>query len=254
MSPADENRLMEEYFRQMLEESGDLDGEFGQTLQSQLAFLGLDLDWLLNLAAAGMALQATPIPPLLHSLFDGPFEQCLMCQGKLLAPPTEYLIVRMFRHDEPIVEYALCIPCHERQWESYSAETRARLMADVPADTADSEVDFSSEAAAEVDSDFERRIAHCRSTGTPRGECDVYQVTAVCTGPCLALWSSGPWMRSGESLRESWKLWSPESRGHYDDFVEEFLGPTPSLAREIPRPLTANPPPARPTAPLVKGI
>lgn len=246
---------MEEYFRSILEETVDRDDEFRQMLQKQLAFFGLDLDWLLDLAAMGMAMHAMPVPPLLHSLYDGPFEQCLMCQSELLTPPTEYLIVRMFRCEEPIVEYAICTRCNDRQWESYSAETRTRLATEShELDNAVEDDLPPMEGVQQSESEFEQSIARCRSTGKPRVECDVYQITAHCVGTCLAPWSGGPWMRSGEAMRASWKLWSNESRGNYDDFIETYLGPTPTRSREIPRPVTGILPVPNPARMLAGSV
>src|SRR5690606_35590066 len=142
------------------------------------AFLGLDLDWLLNIAAMGMAMHAMPIPSLRHSLYDGPFERCLICSGELLTPPTEYLIVRMFRHEEPIVEYAICTRCNDRQWESYSTETRTQLARESRGrDNASADADLHAVHSVGGNA-FEQSIALCQSTGKPRAECDVHQITA----------------------------------------------------------------------------
>ena len=56
-----------------------------------------------------------PIPPVFHSLeLGGPFRECLICEGNLLDcdSPKRYMIERIFRGTEPILEYAMCQACH----------------------------------------------------------------------------------------------------------------------------------------------
>jgi hypothetical protein len=185
-----------------------------------------------------------PIPEIFHSLYDGPFTHCVACRAELAALPQGYFILRSFRHEEPVTEYAICIGCNDRFWSSTSQESRARINAEFrrSVDLDQRRNRLLSTAPLEADA----WIAECLLTRKPLAECDSYLLMARCHGHSL-VYGDWPWMRSGESQLHTWQMWSSKSRGRYDDFVEHFLGPTPSLAKELPKLLV--PPSVSPTLP-----
>ena len=64
-----------------------------------------------------------PIPKAFHSLeLDGPFQTCLQCGGDLLTA-DRYMIERVFKGTEPIVEYAMCSYCVDDASSELSAES-----------------------------------------------------------------------------------------------------------------------------------
>jgi hypothetical protein len=180
------------------------------------------------------------IPEIFHSLHDGPFTHCRVCHKdlrKLAGYPSlaaSYFVVRSFVRDEPITEYAICYNCDHDFWNGISVESRAKIA---------------EEFHQNVDMVARRKrlqrtypfysdewIAQCVMTGKPRHECDSYMVVAMCVEDRL-VFGSYPWMRSGESQWHTWRLWSTESRGRWEVFVERYLGPSPPPAMETPIPM-----------------
>lgn len=69
-----------------------------------------------------------PIPPLLYSTeTDGPFQRCIECQGRLLEEGSCYVIQKVIRRGETVMEMALCMQCHDNLMEEYSHESQMRL-------------------------------------------------------------------------------------------------------------------------------
>ena len=62
-----------------------------------------------------------------------PFRVCLECEVNLVASGDPYVIEKAFRvypgfgTTDTIFEYALCLPCMERLYESYSKESRRAI-------------------------------------------------------------------------------------------------------------------------------
>ena len=196
-----------------------------------------DVNQMAGLPAYRSAPERIRIPSVLHSLYDGPFRRCLVCERELLKSMHEYLILKWMRRDEPLAEYAICTECNDDVWRAFSEETRRTLEAEFQRCVDWEQRRFELLSTADIyNFDIEPWIRHCLLTGKALAECDDYQLLAHCEGPYLLLWDK-PWMRSGESLRYTRSLWSSESRREYDDFVEKRLGPTPTFAKELPRPM-----------------
>ena len=104
-------------WKSVLVEFAALEVEFGAELSEQFAVTELDTGPMLDIAAQGLESLALPIPSIFYSLHDGPFERCLVCKTELLTAPVEYEIVRLFRLEEPVTEYALCVGCCDPLWE-----------------------------------------------------------------------------------------------------------------------------------------
>ena len=72
--------------------------------------------------------RTVPIPPVFHSLeTDGPFDACLRCSRPLLDGEVAYMIERVFKRDEPIIEYAICMRCAESSSSELSDDSRQAI-------------------------------------------------------------------------------------------------------------------------------
>ena len=68
------------------------------------------------------------IPPLFHSLeFDGPFRRCLTCRQDFKEIDEPYTITKVFRGQECVFEYAMCLSCRHDMMESFSEESRQTM-------------------------------------------------------------------------------------------------------------------------------
>jgi hypothetical protein len=79
-------------------------------------------------------MKLTEIPEIFfNSKTKSPFEDCLICNKKLLKPETDYLIIKGYRYykeynkKDITLEISLCCKCEEMLDESYSDESMQRL-------------------------------------------------------------------------------------------------------------------------------
>lgn len=69
-----------------------------------------------------------PVPREFHSEYEGrPFRNCSHC-GEPLAAFSNYQINKAWRNNECVFEYVFCEECRERMLESFSLESKQRLM------------------------------------------------------------------------------------------------------------------------------
>ena len=193
-----------------------------------------------------------PIPSIFHSLRNGgPFTQCLICDRPLLgdcrligsvsedrldkqqpsddgpqANPPTYFIERIFRGNEPIIEYALCLDCDDD------------LRSEISKDSLEKINHFFSEHV-----DLERRAARINAGQQPRSieswlnacvvtkenftDCHEKQIFAVCQGDQLALPTS--MMLSGTAISMVMPLLSKKTRDWIGDFTGTNFGMPPEF-------------------------
>jgi hypothetical protein len=71
-----------------------------------------------------------PVPSPLHSEYEEqPFSRCTDCRAQLSTVADGFVISKIYKASECIMEYALCSPCQHRLVSNYSEESRARLSA-----------------------------------------------------------------------------------------------------------------------------
>ena len=70
-----------------------------------------------------------PIPKQFHSVEkDGPFTHCVLCNSELIESKSHYLIEKVYRRNETIIEMAICFNCRQTQdQEALSEESRAAV-------------------------------------------------------------------------------------------------------------------------------
>lgn len=74
-------------------------------------------------------MEPRPIPKLLFSFYeDRPFTICTRCGESLVHFEQGFLISKMFKAGECLMEYAICQPCHERMILEYSNESKRALQ------------------------------------------------------------------------------------------------------------------------------
>lgn len=74
-------------------------------------------------------MESRPIPELLHSVYeDRPFAICTRCGESLVHFDQGYMISKMFKAGECLMEHAICQPCHEGLVAEYSDESKQALQ------------------------------------------------------------------------------------------------------------------------------
>ena len=175
-----------------------------------------------------------PIPPIFHSLLkDGPFTHCLDCNKELIEADESYVIERVFRGTEPIVEYAMCFDCREKLCSELSRESLQRIEAHFEERVVlEDRVDLMMRESAE---DVGQWIDACLVTKQKRADCQEYQIMAACKGNRLALGPT-PFMISGAAAEEVSKLLSKQTRERLGDFTETHFGMPPEFC-DSPQPV-----------------
>ena len=133
-----------------------------------------------------------PIPAILQSLeADGPFVKCNFCERQLAAADNElattFMVERVFRGSEPIIEYAMCWNCRHGMSDGMSEESMQRVSAYF-----NEHVDLEARAMQLVDqyrhdSSETHWFDHCVITKQPRSEFENYQVIGMCSGSGVLL-------------------------------------------------------------------
>jgi len=182
-----------------------------------------------------------PIPKEFRSLYGTPFNQCIECEKELLKKGSQgenqqYLVERVFRGSEPIIEYAICPECHARVCDDLSSESLETLRGFFSEHLSlfgNPDLYATKEGEEE---DLERWLSCCRVTNAPISETREYQMIALCEGDKMVLGPISPFVISGAVLEEAGELLSVETRDRMDDFIGSNFG-MPSEFCDSPRPV-----------------
>lgn len=163
-----------------------------------------------------------PIPPTLYSLeAGGPFQKCLQC-GCHLLETNLYMIERVFRGTEPIIEYAMCFSCAQNSSGEISEASREHITQFFREN-----VDFSTRAALAIEcqesGSVEPLLDECLVTGASSADCRERQICAWCDGDKIRL-DLPPIMISGAAIEAISENLSEQTRGWMNDFVGDNFG------------------------------
>ena len=186
------------------------------------------------------ALLYTPLPDVFKSSLTGkPFELCKICDSYLLKDDIDYLIEKVFvySHDssktEVFGEYAICISCYEKRYQTMSADSLKHIENYFKAN-----VDFNKRRTRLLNfkkKDLNNWISTCLITNLPVEEGAEYQLVAHCKGESLVL-DSAPFIISASAIEELWELLSAETKDILNNEAE-CLDETPpelkNLLREV---------------------
>lgn len=169
-----------------------------------------------------------------------PFEQCLVCNRRLLDGSTEYLIEKGSRHyddydvTETVFGYALCLDCHATISRSFSTLSKQRCE-----DYLSTHIDLSERAAALLGTDStdpDRWTDHCIVHDTPKEALQEYQMLALCHGERMIL-THLPLMIGEPALNELTQRLSNETLDELGGFRNEYFGLPPELEQDLHGPV-----------------
>lgn len=175
-----------------------------------------------------------PIPPIFHSLeHEGPFRACTLCGCDLAE--SEYFIERVFHHQEPIVEMAICSGCRDEQAQEISAESLVRIRTFLEGRL--KKGDRMERLAALSDlSNLGPWLDTCLISDLPAAESPYRSIFAACYGSELMLSTGLPFMVSGQVNEELNELLSEQTRRACDDFLGTHFGMPPEFC-DSPMPM-----------------
>lgn len=144
-----------------------------------------------------------PIPPELHSFYeDRPFHTCTRCGEGLFDFKNGYRVSKIFKGEEVIFEYALCVPCLQNMMEESSEESRQRLY------------EFQTSRLRQV-AGFDE-CALCDREKEPSTSTE-YGLVGICLGEAIVEANK----ICGLCMGEMGELVSKKTRESWDRFVEE---------------------------------
>ncbi|MCB1065968.1 MAG: hypothetical protein KDN20_24000 [Verrucomicrobiae bacterium] len=157
-----------------------------------------------------------PIPEELFSFYEErAFKSCTRCGEGLQDFPDGYRVSKVYRGEEVIFEYALCMPCLKSMFEESSEESKQSLMR------------FQAERFRFV-TGFDE-CALCENTREGMTTQD-YGLVGICLGDGLAESN----LICGECMEAMSECVSEETRKGWDRFVDENFPGVPADFRPMP--------------------
>ena len=165
---------------------------------------------------------AIPVPQVFHSVQkEAPFDRCLICNTMLLDEGVGYMIEKIHKGTEVIVEHAICLRCCLGKRDDLSRESCARIDRYL-----DQHIDMNRRRLEMLQTeqvDVESWISNCIVTGKHIDQVDEYQIYAHGDGEHL-LFSGYPFMISAEAISQLQKLLSKKTRDFMNDFIGDYHG------------------------------
>ena len=163
------------------------------------------------------------IPPLLYSVEkDMPFQRCLHCDKDLFGGSDLYLIEKVVRGTETIIELAICLDCRQGKSEQGMSEDSMTALKGYFTGVNIIANQMESIRGEPMDT-IDPWLARCAISKRPRDELREYQIVAACEGDQVQLgWF--PMLLSGHVIEEISELLSDETRGWMDDYVGDNFG------------------------------
>ena len=164
------------------------------------------------------------IPPLLHRFqTDQPFEDCLFCGANLLTSNQHYVIEKIFRGNEVIIEMAMCLNCRQDCGDEGISEKSASSIQQFLSDKIDFKNRLRLMASVNEQDSIDAWLERCLLSDRPAQMFHEYQIVALCRGPWIQR-DFYPALISGPALEELSDLLSKETKDWMDDFIGSNFG------------------------------
>lgn len=171
------------------------------------------------------------IPPFFHSLeHDEAFSTCLTCERDFQEIDDPYTVTKVFKGPECVFEYAMCLPCRQKQVETFSEESRNKMTAFFEENP---HIAKRSDKLAES-TDHQEWTRECATCATPLSDIKDYSVACMAFGNHLVM-DPFPMMVCSDCEENIQANLSKSTRDQWDKFIfDNFEGP-PSGAVKIDR-------------------
>lgn len=164
------------------------------------------------------------IPKILHSVEkDQPFMQCLGCGADLLTTNRHYVIEKVIRRNEVIIELAMCLSCRGEKSDDGMSEASAQTMQQFLQQKINFHQRLELMSHVNESDSIDPWLERCLLSDQPSQMFSEYQLVALCRGPWLQR-DFYPALISGKAAEEMSDLLSDETRDWMDDFVGENFG------------------------------
>lgn len=164
------------------------------------------------------------IPKVLHSVEkDMPFQNCIACGANLLTSNQYYVIEKVIRRNEVIIELAMCLHCRSDQSDDGMSEASAEVMKQFVQEKINFKQRMRLMSQVNEDDSIDPWLERCILSDQPSQIFSEYQIVALCKGPWIQR-DFYPALISGKSVEELSGLLSKETRDWMDDFIGENFG------------------------------
>jgi len=164
------------------------------------------------------------IPTELYSCqTDAPFENCLICGTNLLSSNRHYVIEKIFRGREVIIELAMCLNCQQDCGDEGMSEESAALLKKFLRERMDFQRRIHLMSAVNDQDSIDAWIERCLLSDQPAQMFREYQIVALCRGPWIQR-DFYPALISGPALEELSNLLSDKTRDWLSDFIDSNFG------------------------------
>lgn len=172
-----------------------------------------------------------PIPEQFHSIdTDGLFQNCCMCDKRVVESGEPYLIERSFKRqnneiENVLFEYAICLSCAQQMNNSMSKESLASLQGYFKFYFHGPGLN---KRRLEIEQDENAWYNRCMVKGTPRGELFEYNLCGLFIGDKMLL-GQFPYIIGMDAMDEVVSILSAETKDELDNFKDTFLGGPPEF-------------------------
>ncbi len=136
-------------------------------------------------------------PPIPQREKDGPFDKCIGCGADLLASNHHYVIEKVFRGSEVIIELAMCLNCRSDQSDEGMSESSALRMQEYLQDKIDFRRRLELMSTVNDADSLDPWLERCILSDRPSQMFREYQLVALCRGPWIcARFLPGPDFRT----------------------------------------------------------
>ncbi len=164
------------------------------------------------------------IPEIFHSVQkDAPFANCLACGADLLTSNRYYVIEKVFRGTEVIIELAMCLNCRSGQSDEGMSEASAAAVEKFLTERVDFQRRLELMSTVNDSDSIDPWLERCVLSDNLGQTFREYQLIALCRGPRLQR-DFYPALISGPAIEELSDLLSDETREWLDDFVGNNFG------------------------------
>jgi hypothetical protein len=181
------------------------------------------------------------IPEIFYATATGkPFQRCADCERDLIEHDLDYFVEKVIKRfpeyeaTDIVLEYAICLECHQKVRMSLSEESIRRVEAYF-SENVDIYKRMRSLTMGES-LDINNWISHCMIKDIPVTELREYEIVGHFKGDRLTL-SYLPGIVSIQSMEEVSELLSKKTKDELDGYMDRFLDVPPEF-RELftPRP------------------
>jgi len=173
------------------------------------------------------------IPEIFYSTESGkPFEICMDCERNLVEADLDYVIEKAVKRypdyntTDTILEYAICLHCHQKVRESFSEESINRVEAYF---TQNMDIFSRMTLLGEnPDMNINNWISECMVKGTPVEKLREYQIFGHFKGDKIVL-SYLPGLLSIDSLEELTEILSQKTKDELGGYMKRFSGIPPEF-------------------------